>query len=531
MINFFDGDTQGSKQALRWLLTGIGFIYLVAMFNHGLIPSMEPRFAEVLKEMLASGQYLVPIKNGVPYVEYPPLYSWLGLAASFTGLPIEAAIRLPSYAAFIIWILLLARLQRSMCPGWPDYALALAGASLPAALYHFFTAQSDSLLILGTLIAFTGFSHHRLTPDASGFPWDLWLGVALATAAKGPVGIACTLPAMLIEVLLAGFTASKPVNTAWSHMFRAGISELQRMRWLQGLTLIILINSPWYIITGFTRGWDFVQAVLVYQNFERYLTGFDHIQPWWYYFKTLVYDFFPGSLLAPLGAVFALRNLQRFSYRLALIWGGWTLLFFSISASKQGKYLLPAAPAFLLLAFIAIENLNKQILANTIWSWWQRWSIALIILWGFVIIAVLPYYSHKIAHVEGYQTIREAIDKQPGNIIHFGWPRSLTLYELGAPMDYVRSSRELYSRISSENIRAGDYLLVRKRDLSLSAENEDPKLLAPVPVKPYFEKVLEVHAKDEMLLFRVMENAQAQQEPATKAPLPVLWRDKKFDTD
>jgi len=72
---------------------------------------------------------------------------------------------------------------------------------------------------------------------------------------------------------------------------------------------------------------------------------------------------------------------------------------------------------------------------------------------------------------------------------------------------------------------------VRKRDLSISAENKNPKLLAPVPGNPYFEKVLEVRAKNEMLLFRVMEDAQSQQEPATTAPLPVLWRDKRFDTD
>ena len=63
---------------------------------------MEPRFAEVLKEMLDSGQYLVPIKNGIPYVEYPPLYSWLGLAASYARLSIEAAIRLPAYLAFLL---------------------------------------------------------------------------------------------------------------------------------------------------------------------------------------------------------------------------------------------------------------------------------------------------------------------------------------------------------------------------------------------------------------------------------------------
>ena len=515
------------------LLLGIGLIYLFGMFNHGLIPSMEPRFAEVLKEMLDSGQYLVPIKNGIPYVEYPPLYSWLGLAASYTGLPVEAAIRLPGYTAFLLWILWLARLQRLVMDlDWPDFALALAGASLPAALYHFFTAQSDSLLILGSLIAYVGFCRHRLSQDESSFSWELWLGVALASAAKGPVGIACTLPAMLIEILLAAFTTvNGQPQTSWWVKLHTGLKELRRMSWLRGLTLILLINSPWYLITGITQGSDFVRAVLIYQNFERFVTGFDHLQPWWYYLKTLLYDFFPASLLVPSGIFFAIRSVHQFPYRLALVWALWTLLFFSISASKQGKYLLPAAPAFLLLAFVALDALKGKPIARHAWLWWSRWSATLIIFWGLIIIAILPFYSDQITHSNGYKIIRETINKQPGRIIHFHWPRSLTLYNLGAPMDYVRSSREFYKRMGTGSITAGDYLLIRKQDLPLDSEDKNPLHFSPVPAKPYFEKVLEVQAKKEMLLYRVLDNAQEQKTPITPVPLPILWRDKKFDTD
>ncbi len=68
--------------ALHWLLIVLGGLCLVSMFNHGPVPSMEPRFAESVREMLARHQYLIPIKNGVPYIEYPPLYFWLSLAAS-----------------------------------------------------------------------------------------------------------------------------------------------------------------------------------------------------------------------------------------------------------------------------------------------------------------------------------------------------------------------------------------------------------------------------------------------------------------
>ena len=84
----------GKSSVLTWLAAVEGGGYLLAqlvvlllmyafsMGNHPLIPSMEPRFAEVIREMMARGEYLIPIKNGVPYIEYPPLYYWLSLAGS-----------------------------------------------------------------------------------------------------------------------------------------------------------------------------------------------------------------------------------------------------------------------------------------------------------------------------------------------------------------------------------------------------------------------------------------------------------------
>ena len=74
---------------LALLLLGLAAIYVPAMFNHSLIPSMEPRFAEVVKEMTAGHQYLIPLKNGRPYVEYPPLLYWLAVAGHSVGLPIK----------------------------------------------------------------------------------------------------------------------------------------------------------------------------------------------------------------------------------------------------------------------------------------------------------------------------------------------------------------------------------------------------------------------------------------------------------
>ena len=52
----------------------------------GTIPLLDPdegRYAEITREMLATGDYVTPHLNGVAYLEKPPLYYW-GTALGLT---------------------------------------------------------------------------------------------------------------------------------------------------------------------------------------------------------------------------------------------------------------------------------------------------------------------------------------------------------------------------------------------------------------------------------------------------------------
>ena len=511
------------------LLAWAGFIYANALFNHGLIPSMEPRFAEVVREMLATGQYLVPIKNGIPYMEYPPLLYWLGVAGARLGLPIEAAIRLPCYLAFGAWIIYLDRLQRLLWKAWTPGVLALFGAALPAILWHFFTAQTDSLLITGVLIAFVGFAQLRCGPDHHRFPWRLWLGLILATAAKGPVGIACTLPPMMIEIGIAALLGRAPGAPFSPALWRFS-RHLGTMCWYRGLALLIVTLVPWYLAAGMDRGWDFVRALVIYQNFDRYLLGHSHSQPAWYYLGSVLAGLFPFSLLIPFGFWAALKQARDFPTRLVLSWAVFSFVFFSLSASKQGKYLLPAAPALLALGIIGTEvfpGTNRE----RVFTWLKRWSIGVIGVWGVLVVAVLPFYSPRIAHQGQFSLIEEAISARPGELVQYGWPRSLTLYKLGAPMKYVRSSRELHEKIHSGAMKPGDYLLVAEPDLPLPGTRGRPGQMADLPAPPWFEHVLSVQAEKPMQLFRLLPGTQAMEPPPTPEPKKLDWVESQFDTD
>jgi len=517
-----------SEQArLWWLLAGVAAMFALSMGTHPFIPSMEPRFGEVIREMLARGENLIPIKNGVPYVEYPPLYYWLSLAGHFAGLPDTAAIRLPAAVAFVLWIVWLARLQRTVCPDWRVYWLPIVGAALPGVLYHFFVAQSDSVLILGTLIALTGYWRLRRRLEegvGSGFPWELWLGATLATLAKGPVGLMVTLPVIALDILL------EPVGASDGPRWRIIWRRAGHTAWVRGLALVLLFNTPWYIAVGVREGWDLVRAMVVYQNFTRFLVGFDHLQPWWYYGKTIWYDMLPAAFALPFALVLGWRRRRDRAWRLPLLWIMWTVLFFSFSASKQGKYILTAAPAVALLALLTLETLCSE-------RWWKRlriaaqtWAILLLATFAFLAVFVLPRYSNEVGGIGGLEKVRAIVDKHPGRIVSYAWPRAEELYVLGAPMPYVRSSRQLYRWIREGRIRPGDYLLVLSRHLPEPGRTPGPTTLSPAPSAPYFEHVTSVDFNGTLVVFRVLPAAKDMPMPKTPAPPPHHWWDR-FDTD
>ena len=51
-------------------------LFLANTWGYDLWPADEPRFGQVAREMMESGDYLVPHINGEPYKEKPPLLFW-----------------------------------------------------------------------------------------------------------------------------------------------------------------------------------------------------------------------------------------------------------------------------------------------------------------------------------------------------------------------------------------------------------------------------------------------------------------------
>ncbi len=492
--------------------------FALGVWNHGPIPSMETRFAVVARQMLAHHQWLIPEKNGLPYIEYPPFYYWMGLVFAKIGLPILVAIRLPNLLAMWLWIGATLALGRRLLPDAPRWLLPVAAVAAPAILYNFFVAQTDGWLATGVALAILGYIRAREKP---GFPWLLWTGSAIAVFAKGPVGLIVVALTVGLERLLAVASGAE----TWRSLPRS----LYRLALVRGVLLALGPLAAWYIACGLVAGWEFVRAAFVYDNITRYLAGAGgHANPWWLYAQSIWGDYFPWSLALPFGLVVAARRMRQDGPRLALAWAVSTLIFFSASASKQSKYILPAAPAFIALAMLALLLLTRR---HRVWltRGTVAWSGAVLITFVVAVGAWLPFAGPHIDDDAAYARLRGTVATDPGRLYMYGWPRSLILWQLGAPMPWFRDARSVYQAIHDGRLQTGDYLLVYESDLP-SHGGRGRLALRPAPAPPYFHYVMTLSTKGGVAVYRVLPGAANAPVPTTPPPPPIRWWER-FDTD
>src|SRR6185312_12491460 len=100
-------------------------------------------------------------------------------------------------------------------------------------------------------------------------------------------------------------------------------------------------------------------------------------------------------------------------------------------------------------------------------------SVFLLVVFTLGIFLWVPAHKKSIGGVGGFDHLKEAMADKPAPIISFQWPRSMTLYELGAPMGYVYSRRELCAEIHDGRTKPGDYILLDDKYLPLVIE-QDP---------------------------------------------------------
>jgi len=316
----------------------------------------EGRYAEIAREMAATGDWVTPRLNGLKYFEKPPFQYWATAATFKTFGTREWTARLVPALAGLLAVAIVgwtaARLEGP--PAGVYAALVLAGS-----LWHFAMSQLltlDSVLSAWLAVALCAFllaQRDGLTRTAC----RNWMLVAYAAAAGA------TLTKGLVGLVIPGATL------VLYTLATRDLGPWKRLHALPGLAVYLLLTAPWFLLVSRDNA-EFAQFFFIHEHFERFLTNEHRREGSWYYFVPM---FLAGILPWLLVWAWTLRRSWRNAPRAAngfawpkfcLVWALFVFVFFSLSGSKLPSYILPMFPAIALVLGWQLAQLAPRTLAR-----------------------------------------------------------------------------------------------------------------------------------------------------------------------
>ncbi len=333
-----------SRSRVFWIL-GL-FLFVAVWFgtigHRALFQTDEGRYAEIPREMLATGNWLTPRLDGFKYFEKPPLQYW-ATATSFLLFGEHTwSARLYTALTGFLTLLVLGWAGTQL---WSARVGWLAGAVGASSLYLVLMAHFNTLdmgvtfwMTLNLFTFLVAQSQPSNIPRRRAFMYMSWVASALAVMSKGLIGVVLPGCVLLLYVFL-----------------RQDFALLKRLHYYGGLALFMLFGVPWFFwIT--VRNPEFFHYFFIYQHFERYLDGVAHRPgPLWYFLPILLLGVLPWVREAArvLGTGWRRSDRQKLdgidTRFLLWLYVVFIVVFFSLSSSKLPSYILPVMPALALL--------------------------------------------------------------------------------------------------------------------------------------------------------------------------------------
>ncbi|MDO8954532.1 MAG: glycosyltransferase family 39 protein [Gammaproteobacteria bacterium] len=367
---------------LLWLSLVIGIVSFITLGIPSLFTPDEGRYAEIPREMLASGNFIIPHLDGVIYFEKPPLIYWLTAFFMHCFGYSEWAVRTINGLFSVLGCLSIYAASRKLFNRRTGILAALIASSslLYISINHMLTMDAGlSFFMTLSLLSFMlGLRATHRTKQSLWF-WAAYLCAGLAFLCKGLIGI--VFPMMIIGLWIL-------LLNRWY--------VLKQMRIVSGLMLFLAVTLPWLILTQHAVP-TFFHEFFIIEEFARYATPVEHRHmALLSYIAVLVLGFFPWtvwivqSIRYNLPTSWKLRQLSAEPLFL-VVWAGAITLFFACSHSILIPYLLPIIPPLAILTARYIDShwelgLNKS----------QKISISLFIAICIIIsfaLIVLPKFQ------------------------------------------------------------------------------------------------------------------------------------------
>jgi 4-amino-4-deoxy-L-arabinose transferase-like glycosyltransferase len=344
--------SRGHGICLVLLILASAAVYLAGNGSVALWDRDEPRYAQTSRQMLQSGDWVVPRFLDKPRNAKPPMIYWCQAAAMKIFGDNNFAARFPSAIAITLLLIVLScvlwkplGLQMTL---WTVFIFATSGLTIAAAKM----CITDALLLLWVTIGqLCLYAMYRRN-----FSWPIVLclsaSVGLAGLTKAPLIVqVTTLLALAVLKLLLGKTKvpNVPAPPVAPENPFAALAKI-----VVALSIVAAIITPWLVMVNH-RSSGFVSNGISHNVIDRIVTPLEqHSGPPGYYFLTVWVSFFPWSLLLPLAIVHAVRHRSdpRIRFALAAILGPWIM--FECIRTKLPHYLLPIFPPLAYLTADAV---------------------------------------------------------------------------------------------------------------------------------------------------------------------------------
>ncbi len=334
-----------------WLLLAVVVIWFGNIEYRKLIEPDEGRYAEIPREMVASGDWVTPRLNNLKYFEKPPLQYWATAAAYTVFGEHQWTSRLWAALTGFAGVLLvwLAGAHLFGREAGRYAALLLCSSLLYALMAHINTLDMGvtffiSLGIIALLLAQREGADARIRRN---WMWLSWAALGLAVLSKGLMGLVLPGAALVIYSLL-----------------QRDIAVWKRMHWGVGLLIFLLVTAPWFYLVMKANP-EFFQRFFIFEHYTRFTTK-EHgrYQPWYYFIPVLLLGMLPWTILMFDTLARTWKNSSRGNAfnpeRFLLIWAIFIYVFFSVSGSKLPSYLLPMFPALALLMGKQLAEMNGR---------------------------------------------------------------------------------------------------------------------------------------------------------------------------
>ncbi|MDX2198911.1 MAG: glycosyltransferase family 39 protein [Phycisphaerae bacterium] len=357
----------------RLILLACSLLVLAPGMHVSLFDRDEGWYGQVVREMLASGDWLVPTYLGEPWLLKPPLVYWLaaGLAKVF-GLH-EWVLRAVSVGSMCVAVQLVATLGARLFDVRTGRvgALIFVTAGLPALIGRMFLMDSLLLvLLLGAAVVLERMWRDRFTARRGA---AFWMLIGVATLTKGPA----------IAVYVGGM-----LGACW---FAGGWVVVSRWAFWASAPLGFVAPALWFAAVAMRAGGDLWQHYFMHELFSRFSGPVHgHVGPPGYYAVFALLGLAPWTVAGPRAVMEAWRVRRVDAATAFVLW--WLVLPWAALELVPGKlphYWLPCyAPPSLLIARLCREFSGRALSAAEVrglWAWAGTPIVVGLVLVGFAI--------------------------------------------------------------------------------------------------------------------------------------------------